>query len=239
MKKGNSLLVVLLCLTFLGKAQNFTLKGGLNLSTLFGDYPEWPDSDGIDVKHSTPINLGVNFGGTFSTKINREFDFETGIAYSVIGGTSKYHLKDETDEASFSQKLKLGYLQMPLLIKFKLSKKLSIDGGFQFSYLVHAKGILKLKDYNNSSNNEETSYNALEDGEITFEGSTVKYLARLNRFDLGLIAGITYRLSKTLYIQPQFNFGLIIVDDNSTNGNETESFKMRNGALQISMGYQF
>ena len=94
----------------------FGLKAGANFSTL----------EGSDIESSTYTN--IHFGGVVEVKLFENLSIQPELLYSSQGA--------KIDQAGFED-INFNYVTVPVLAKFYLtSKKLSLEAGPQFSFLV-------------------------------------------------------------------------------------------------------
>ena len=226
---------LMLCSAFAFSQEiKFGAKVGLNLSNLRGDYPA-----GIDEHHS---KIGFNIGGFAEYEINDKFTLQPELLFSTQGNT--YGYKDYYGGGSYydgaEYNLKLNYLNLPIILKYKIIEKLSIDFGPQIGYLISAKTKIDVtEDSRDPSQNYSVEIDMLNDGVYDFDGTTVQAKASLNRLDFSLNIGGTYDITDKFVVQGRYNLGLSNIDKNSTNGENTNSWNMKNGVLQFSAGYRF
>jgi opacity protein-like surface antigen len=212
----------------------FGAKVGLNLSNLSGDYPT-----GIDEHNS---KIGFHIGGFAEYEINDKFIIQPELLFSTQGNT--YGYKDYYGGGSYydgaDYNLKLNYLNLPIILKYKIIEKLSIDFGPQIGYLMSAKTKIDFtEDSRDPSQNYSVEIDMLNDGIYNFGGTIVQGKASANRFDFSLNIGTSYDITEKIFIQGRYNLGLSTVDKNSTNGTSTNSWNMKNGVFQLSAGYRF
>lgn len=213
----------------------FGVKAGLNLASLSGEYPS-------ALTHKSKV--GFHLGGTAEYELNDKFSLLGELLISTQGGISEYR-KDyyNTSMGNYyetqTQTLKLTNLNLPILIKYHITEKLSIEAGPQIGYVVSAKSKLEYVDSTDPSNNETIEYNALKDGTFTSGGVTYSYKKAVNRIDFSLNLGATYDINDKIFIQGRYNRGLSNVDTNSTAGSSTTSWNLKNSVFQMSAGYRF
>ncbi len=212
----------------------FGAKVGLNLSNLRGDYPT-----GIDEHNS---KSGFHIGGFAEYEINDKFTLQPELLFSTQGNT--YDYKDYYGGGSYydgaDYNLKLNYLNLPVILKYKIIEKLSIDFGPQIGYLMSAKTKIDVtEDSRDPSQNYSVEIDMLNDGIYNFGGTTVQGKASANRLDFSLNLGASYDITEKIFLQGRYNFGLSTVDKNSTNGTSTNSWNMKNSVFQLSAGYRF
>ena len=226
---------LMLCSAFAFSQEiKFGAKVGLNLSNLRGDYPA-----GID-EHNAKI--GFNIGGFAEYEINDKFTLQPELLFSTQGNTygfkTYYGGGTYYDGAEFN--LKLNYLNLPIILKYKIIEKLSIDFGPQIGYLMSAKTKIDVtEDSRDPSQNYSVEIDILNDGKYNVGGTTIQSKASANRLDFSLNLGTSYDITEKIFLQGRYNFGLSTVDKNSTNGASTNSWNMKNSVFQLSAGYRF
>ena len=139
-----------------------------------------------------PITSIINFGFYSEIPINEKFSFQPELMYSIQG----FSVDDKVTT--------LNYLNLPLMGKYYLTKKLSIEAGPQVGFLLSAKG---------PSRNAKDNFKTL---------------------DFGVNFGLGYKLNNGLNFGARYNFGLSNINDVSGS-----SDKLRNGVLQVTVGYSF
>lgn len=211
-------------------------KAGLNVASLTGEFPAYLNSKSkigfhagltaeIPFKVSKFSLLGellVSTQGVITERTNDAFD------------TSIGNVHEEQ-----KQNLKLTNINLPVLLRYRVIKKLSIEAGPQFGYIVSAKTKIE---YTNSAfpqQNETIDLDNIKGGTFVSGGTTYSYKSTINRFDLGLNIGATYDITNAFYVQTRYNFGLTDVDKRSTNGSSINSWKLKNSVFQLSAGYRF
>lgn len=173
---------------------SFGVKGGVNIASLVGD--------GVD---NLNIRTSVHFAGIVEIELSDKFSIQPEIMFSAQG--AKQSINDY--EASWF----LNYINIPLLGKYYINDKLSLEAGPQIGFLMNAKLDWK--------NDEESGLDDLD--EIT------------SSIDFGIDFGLGYKLESGLNFGARYNVGLSdVVDDFEDNGST-----VKNGVFQISVGYFF
>ncbi len=150
------------------KAQNvdFGLKTGLNISNFTGG-----DADRNNL-------FGFQIGGFAEFELSDNFSLQPELLYSRQGS-----------EVNNSVKIKVDYLAIPLMAKYYLSEKLSLEAGPQFSFLVNDKA--------------EFTDSSVPDAETD-----------ASSFDFGLNIGLGFDISSNLFTQARYNYGITTVVEN-------------------------
>lgn len=158
------------------------LKGGVNFSNYSGG-----DIEGVDFNNVTNFHFGV----MTELRLLENFALQPELLYSTQGS--------ELESLDEQIKNELGYLSIPVLVKFYLtSNKLSLEGGPQFSFLVKESGDFDLNDS--------------------------------NTFDFGVAAGLSYKITKGLFLSGRYVAGLTDVKKEAN---------VKNSLVQFSLGYMF
>lgn len=204
----------------------FGAKAGLNISSLRGDYPQ-----GVDKKPA----IGFHIGGFAQYDINEQLAIQPELLFSMQGVITELVQED----FSLTQTYRLNYFNLALMGKYKVIDKLSVEFGPQIGYTLSAKSKWDYKDAEDSSRNETITVDLLNEIAFDFQGETIEGQGRINRFDLGLNLGASYDLNKNMFVQARYNFGIVVVDNNSTAPQSTNSWNLKNSVLQLSVGYKF
>ncbi len=171
------------------KAQ-FGIKGGLNIATITGD-----DTSGVS------SIIGFNVGAFTEIKISEKFSIQPELLYSTQGAK----VDSDGDNVDFI----LSYLNIPIMAKYYVSPKFSLEAGPQIGFLTSAKGkamgvSIDVKDFFNST-------------------------------DFGLNLGGGYDFTKNLSAGLRYNLGL----SNIAKTEAGDNTKSQNSVFSISVGYKF
>ncbi|MBA6152393.1 porin family protein [Gelidibacter maritimus] len=150
------------------KAQNvdFGLKTGLNIANLTGG----------DVDKNNLYSFHI--GGLAEFKLSDTFALQPELLYTRQGS-----------EVENSMKVKLDYLAIPVMAKYYLTDKFSLEAGPQFSFLIDDKA--------------EFDDSALPDAETD-----------ASSFDFGLNIGLGYAITPNIFTQARYNYGITTVAEN-------------------------
>lgn len=121
MKKLGLIALVLFSMTANAQEKflSFGLKGGVNFSNLNGDI------ENIDFK----TRSSYHFGALLEIHLFENLSIQPELLYSVQGA------KAESGTASIDD-VDFKYLTVPVMVKFYLSDKLSVEAGPQFAFLA-------------------------------------------------------------------------------------------------------
>lgn len=184
-------LLTVIAVTFVCSAQaqyaKFGAKGGLNLANVNGEDVE--DAD---------MRTAFHVGGVFEFMLYDNFSFQPELLYSAQG----YKAGDN--------KLKLDYLNLPLMGKIYVSDGFNIQVGPQIGFLLSAK----------------------QEGEILGYEVEGDVKDNYKEIDFGAALGLGYKLPSGLFFDARYNLGLTDVPD-------MENVKAKNGVIQVSLGFMF
>ena len=197
-------------------AQQFGLKGGVNFASISGinTGDQWDESG----------KTSLHFGVIAEFKITDKFSFQPELLYSGQGVTYEKRDVDGWEK----EKVKLNYINIPLMAKFYVAEGFSLEAGPQIGFLTSA-----------TSDNEDFN---VADG-LVIKEKDIKQ--SLNSTDFGLNFGAGYKLDSGLNFGIRYNLGLSNINkikERPINGdwpNVFENSDINNRVLQISVGYFF
>lgn len=173
----------------------FGAKAGVNFAKLTGDDVE--DADG---------RTGFHVGVLAEIPVSEKFSVQPELVYSQQGL--------QQDFEGVESKLKLDYLNVPVMAKFYVADGFAFEVGPQFGFIMNA----------------ETSF---EGGGDSVDVDVKDDVAG---FDLSLGAGLSYKMATGLFFQGRYMFGVSNVDDSDENGFEDD---LTNSVLSFSIGFMF
>lgn len=185
---------------------NYGIKAGFNLAYLAGE------SEGVH-----PI-AGFHAGGFVEFKLTDKFSLQPEVLYSMQGAEMRAIVIYNDVNFTSESKARLNYINVPVMAKFYVVPRFSIEAGPQIGFLTSAK--------------EETSFDFLVDNQMynTTEKYDIKNTVKTVDFALNIGAG--FEFTKNIFAQARYNFGLTRVNDDN-------SRDLKNSVLQISLGYKF
>ncbi len=123
----NLIFIISTLLLFVGNSFcqeiRYGIKGGLNLSSINGDF-----------RDNAKSVVGYHFGGILELSILDKFGIQPEILYSREGGEI-----DSRPTDGFLVETKIAYLKVPVMAKYYFIDRLSAMAGPQFAYLLTAK----------------------------------------------------------------------------------------------------
>lgn len=168
----------------------------------------------LDTKGRT----GFFAGGYVNVPIAKGISIEPGLQYSQKG----YAINGDIEVpalkflgANASAQVQSHYIDVPLLLRAEVAKGLSVYAGPQVAYLV--------------KNNLRLDAGVLG---ISLLRRNLDITDQFKRLDMGIAAGITYKLANGFHVQAGYDYGLSRVD---ANGN----FKSYNRVIKVGVGFEF
>ena len=196
MKKLFLIIILIAGVTLQAQEIQFGVKAGLNIASINGDNFQ-------DLSSRTSFHVG----GLLEFKIADKFSIQPEILYSAQG--AKFKASEEVIETNVTWKL--DYLNIPVMAKYYIADKFSLEAGPQVGFLVSSKADIEV---NNISTEQDLNDDVIK--------ST----------DFGLNFGLGYKLDNGLNFGARYNLGL-------SNTSNVSSENIKNGVFQFSVGYNF
>jgi hypothetical protein len=207
MKFSLSAIVALLLVTITSHAQQeyfeYGFKGGLNLSNISGD-----EVSNYETRTS------MNIGGYGLYKVLPKLGIQAELLYSEQGFSERFD-SEEVDIDEIKSLTRMQYINLPVLVSYNLIEQLWIEGGMQVGYLVDAE--------------EEREERFIDDsGQLISETVPIDQSSRYESLELGLLAGLRYKLSQNFMVQARYEKSINDIDKVSTGDqfNEVWSFSV-------------
>lgn len=197
------------------QSQEFRIgfKGGVNIASIGGDYV-----DGLD-----PL-IGFHLGGLVEIPLAGKFALQPELLYSAQGAKQGSYLG--IDLGDNKSKVKLDYINIPIMGKYYIIEGLSVELGPQFGILVNA-------------------HNKGDDGDGSYNDDVKDFY---NSLDIAIGIGASYRLNNGVFFSLRFNKGVtkinedfdyFVVEEGDPLPGYDYSYKQHNNVFQISAGYSF
>jgi len=175
----------------------FGVKAGLNIANIGGDIED------------ASSKIGFNVGGFAEFKISDKFAIQPELLFSTQGAKTEW----SEDDVTVEEKLNLSYLNIPVMAKFYVAEKFSLEAGPQIGFLLSAKS-------------------KFEGGGLSEE---VDVKDAYESIDFGVNFGAGYDFTENLSAGVRYNLGL----SNIAKTEDGEDFKMNNSVFSVSVGYKF
>lgn len=208
-----------LILSLLGKALaqdektkiNWGVKAGYNLSTFKSDL------------ENEKYNSGFHVGGVAELKISEKWSVQPELFYSLEGAKVSGRFTDGIIAYTMDNNIKLGYIQLPVMLKYYVVDKLTLEIGPQIGYLVTAKNKYDIRYDVEGDLNESGTQDVKED---------------FKKISLTLQAGFGYEFKNKLFLQARYHYGTPNI--NKSSGEEGDiAGDVTNQGFQFSLGYKF
>ena len=170
-------------------AQQFGVKGGMNVSSLSDDA----------TLSDQESKIGFNAGVFMNAPLAENFSIQPEVLYNDLGSkvTRSTEILGNTYSADYSRNL--GYISVPVMFQYNATPAFYLEAGPQFGFLVSAKD--KFKNSTNGSTDNATIVTLDKDNFHTFD------------FGIGLGAG--YYFTPNLGLTARYTAGLSdIIKDN-------------------------
>ena len=182
-------------------SQQFGIKGGMNVSSI--------SDDGYD---DTKSKVGY-YGGVFvNIPASESFSIQPEVIYNNLGS----EVKGTVLGNSYSQKLNLNYITVPVMFQYKATPQFYLEAGPEFGFLV-------------SADTKTTWNNSTSTAELDKED--------YNNFNLGVGLGAGFDITKNFGINARYVAGFSDVtkpaSDPSTNA------KNKNNTFQVGVNFKF
>jgi opacity protein-like surface antigen len=191
MKKITLSIIAVLAFGFANaQGVKFGVKGGISLTNLTGD----------DIEDNSS-KVGFLVGGFAEIKLTEKFAIQPELLFATQG------TKFEADGDDL--KYNLNYLNVPVMAKFYVADKFSLEAGPQIGFLLSAKAKAGDED---------------EDVKDFFKS-----------VDFGVNFGAGYDFTENLSAGVRYNLGLANILD-TEEGNDS---KIKNSVFSLAVGYKF
>ncbi|MCU4188603.1 PorT family protein [Flavobacterium sp. HXWNR29] len=181
-----------------GSDIKYGAKGGLNIANIVGD-------DAGDAN----VFIGFNAGFFVEIPVADKLIFQPEILYSAQGSKSDGIIDGYNVDAT----LKFNYINVPLMFKYQVANKFSLEAGPYIGFLTSAK--LKF--------------------DVEGLGSdTVDMKDDVKSTDFGIGVGMNYEFSDVIFANARYQGGLTEIGDSEAGGNS-----VKNSVFQIGLGFRF
>ena len=205
-------------------------QGGLNLNDLESD--EGPGGEDLE---DTKFRAGFNLGVMADVALSEQFSFQPSLIYTSKGTSINNEILQDSDYG----RLKLNYLEVPLLFNYSFTDQFSGFAGPYFAYGLG--GVTKIKF---DGEKEEIDYKTIG-GEIDASEYFSVEEEYFNSVDYGLNFGVGFNLSESATIRLGYSLGLnnlnvdIIddTDDGIDDSFDADDEKAFNRVLSLSFIY--
>ncbi|MDR2909864.1 MAG: PorT family protein [Bacteroidales bacterium] len=184
----------------------FGIKAGINL---------------MDDNIFSNIYPGIHAGVFAEYTFNNFVGIQSELLYSMLGSKSSIFSGYGDGSEIIKSTYKTGYIVLPVLAKLYVVKKLSIDLGPQFGYIISSR-------YKTKITNEELLNELRNDGIII--GDRNDYDEIDDKFNVSFAAGLSYKIGNRFSVSGRYNLALTKFHMNG--------FGFKENAVQFSIGYR-
>ncbi|WP_417444873.1 porin family protein [Joostella sp.] len=183
---------------------NYGIKGGTNFSNISGDNG---DVDNARV---------ALYGGLFAEyAFSDRVSIQPEVLYSSQGAHETFKTFDASGVNSLETTVRLEYLNVPVMLKYRVYKGLNVQVGPQVGFLLNAEQEV------------ESGSNGYELAETT---------TNINEFvtdvNFGVNFGLGYELNNGLFFDGRYNLGVIDIA-------QMDNQEFKNHTFQVGFGYKF
>jgi Outer membrane protein beta-barrel domain len=180
----------------LAQGLGWGVKGGVNFATQRSDQDQ---DDDVSIGY----RIGIVGGAFFTWPMGDRFAFQPEVLYSEQGST--------VDELGVKAKTKVDYLQVPVLVRYRVSRSVFVTGGPSMGFKLRAKASAEFGD----------------------SSSQVDISEFVEDFDLGIAVGGGMEFGRYA-VEGRYTFGL-----SNISADEDNEEKIRNRVISILGGVRF
>jgi Outer membrane protein beta-barrel domain len=214
----------ILSLTCMGQVK-IDVVAGPNLATFVGaDVVAWGE-----LSADPTMSIKYHAGVTVNFTVNELLSIEPGVFYSLKGpwykGTSRFF--EPAEDVSIIYKKRLGYLEFPVMARFRVDTKIDLFSGPKFSHLLSAE-------VKNDASDADLAVLGLD------KTSDVK--DDYKTFDLAWVIGVTYKVLPKLSVHGAYDIGLTnigkVENPEAVVAPDYHTVRVRNNVFKISVSYR-
>ena len=183
-------------------AQQFGIKGGMNVSSLSNDA-------GLEDSSS---KIGFNAGVFLNAPLAANFSIQPEVLYNNLGSKvtlTDFDINNDNYTAEYSRHL--DYISVPVMFQYNATPSFYLEAGPQFSFLLDARD--KYKSTKNGSTTDSDTRDLNKDA--------------FNTFDFGLGLGAGYWITPKLGINARYNAGFTdIYKENNGDSVKNNNFQV-------------
>ena len=183
-------------------AQQFGIKGGMNVSSLSNDAGSEDSSS----------KIGFNAGVFLNAPLAANFSIQPEVLYNNLG--SKVTLTDfdiNNDNYTAEYARHLDYISVPVMFQYNATPSFYLEAGPQFSFLLDARD----------------KYTSTKNGSTTDSDTRDLNKDAFNTFDFGLGLGAGYWITPKLGINARYNAGFTdIYKENNGDSVKNNNFQV-------------
>lgn len=179
----------------------FGAKGGINLANIVGD-------DAGDAN----MFVGFNAGFFVEIPVTDKLTIQPELLYSAQGSKSEGPLVIEGNVYDVEATIKLNYINIPVMFKYQVADKFSLEAGPYVGFLTNAKMKVEV---------------------VGYGSDTVDMKDMVKSTDFGLGVGMNYEFSDVVFANARYQGGLTQIGDTG------EGDDIKNSVFQVGLGVRF
>lgn len=234
MKKFILCAVLMAGVTCAASAQDkiaFGVRAGVNINSL--RYSGNSESDYNDLKS----RAGFHVGAVMDWNVAGDFYIQPGLFFTTRGAKGEWSESDADYSYKYTEKLNMSYLQIPVVASYRFpvsdAVKIDVNVGPYISFGLGGK--LKIEEtvtYDGETDRSTDKY------DIFGKSSDGKKKGDFKRFDAGLRFGAGVNIHH-FYVGVSYDLGLTNLAHTGDDYRWSSKDKFKNGAFNISVGYNF
>lgn len=175
--------------------------------------------------------VGFHIGGLAEIKLADKFAIQPELLVSFEGSKQSSTFSDFDYTSKEEHKVNLTYINVPVMFKYYVIDKLSVEAGPQVGILASAK--------------DKYEYTETSSGVVTSSSKTVDVKNIYKSVNFGFNIGAGYNFTDHLSAGLRYNIGLSDVGQAGTvdygDGPEAQPkyYKVKNNVFQVSLAYMF
>lgn len=182
-------------------SQQFGAKGGMNVSSI--------SDDGYN---DTKAKVGYYAGVFVNIPASASFSIQPEVIFNNLGS----EVKGTALGNSYSQKLNLNYITVPVMVQYKATPQFYLEAGPEFGFLVSASSKTT---WNNTSATTELNKE------------------NFNNFNLGVGLGAGFDITKNVGVNARYVAGFSDVTKPSSD--PSVNAKNKNNTFQVGLNFKF
>jgi outer membrane immunogenic protein len=194
-------------------AQQFGIKGGMNVSSISKDAN----------LSNQGSKIGFNAGVFANAPLGSQFSIQPELIYTQYGAKFQQTGQTVVEGASVltnqtvSSATHLDYIALPIMFQYNATPSFYLEAGPEFGLNVSAKDKTK----------NETSGNTLAESS--------NYSDQINKFNLGIGVGAGYYFTPSIGLTARYVAGVTDIAKNRPSGSNSS----RNNVFQVGLAYKF
>lgn len=209
----------------------FGVRAGVNINSLRYS------GDSESLYNDLESRAGFHVGAVMDWNVAGSFYIQPGIYFTTRGAKGEWSESDEDYSYKLTEKLNMSYLQIPVLAsyRFAVSDAVKIDVNVGPYIAFGLGGKVKIEETETYMGETERTSDKYD---IFGKSTDDKDKGDFKRFDAGLRFGAGVNIHR-FYVGVSYDLGLTNLAHTGDDYRWSSKDKFKNGALNISVGYNF